>query len=80
MRLGIESIDIKEVQAGSRTCAENGVLYINLEELAELILKDRRIKSVEIDLVKPGDKVRILNIMDVIQPRCKIDKPDADFP
>jgi sarcosine reductase len=80
MRLEIESIDIKEIQAGSKTHAKKGVLEINLKELEELILRDPRIKSVDIDLVKPGDKVRILNIMDVIQPRCKIDKPDADFP
>jgi sarcosine reductase len=80
MRLEIESIDIKDIQAGSKTYGKDGVLYINLKELEELILRDPRIKSVEINLVYPGDKVRILNILDVIQPRCKIDKADADFP
>ena len=80
MRLEIESIDVKDIQAGSKTYAKEGVLYINLKELEELILRDSRIKSVDISLVYPGDKVRILNILDVIQPRCKIDKADADFP
>src|SRR4030067_3703072 len=80
MRLEIESIDIKDVQAGSKTCAKKGVLYINPKELEALILRDPRIKSVEINLVYPEDKIRILNILDVIQPRCKIDKADADFP
>jgi glycine reductase len=80
MRLEIESIDIKDIQAGSKTYGKDGVLYINLKELEELILRDPRIKSVDINLVYPGDKVRILNILDVIQPRCKIDKVDADFP
>ena len=80
MRLEIESIDIKDIQAGSKTYGKDGVLYINLKELEELILRDPRIKSVEINLVYPGEKVRILNILDVIQPRCKIDKSDADFP
>lgn len=80
MRLEIESIDIKDIQSGSKTYGKGGVLYINLKELEELILRDPRIKSVEVNLVYPGDKVRILNILDVIQPRCKIDKTDADFP
>lgn len=80
MRLEIESIDIKDIQSGSKTYGKGGVLYINLKELEELILRDPRIKSVEVNLVCPGDKVRILNILDVIQPRCKIDKTDADFP
>jgi hypothetical protein len=80
MRLEIESIDIKDIQAVPRTCAKGGVLYVNVKELEELILRDPRIKSVDVNLVNPGEKVRILNILDVIQPRCKIDKVDADFP
>ena len=56
------------------------MLHVNLKELEELILKDPKIKSVELDLVYPGDKVRVLNLLDVIQPRCKIDEADADFP
>jgi hypothetical protein len=80
MRLEIESVDIIDVQKGSKTYAENGVLYVNLEELEELILKDAKIASVEINLVYPGDKTRILNVQDVVQPRCKVDKKNADFP
>jgi len=80
MKLEIESIDIKDIQKASKTYADKGVLYINLKELEELILKDSRIKSVDINLIYPGQNVRVLNLMDVIQPRCKIDKIDADFP
>ncbi len=80
MKLEIESIDIKDVQEGSKTYAEGGVLHVNLRELEELILRYHKIESVEVNLVYPGDRVRILNLLDVIQPRCKIDKADADFP
>jgi len=80
MKLEIESIDIREIQSGSKTHAQEGVLRVNLKELEALILKDARIKSVDIHLVSPGQNVRVLNLMDVIQPRCKIDKVDADFP
>jgi hypothetical protein len=37
------------------------------------------LKSVDIHLVYPGDW-QIVNLMDVVQPRCKIDVQDADFP
>jgi hypothetical protein len=80
MRLEIQSIDIHDVQPGSKTYAKNRVLYVNLKELEEILLKDGRIKSVDIHLVYPGDKVRMVNLMDVVQPRCKIDKVEADFP
>jgi glycine reductase len=80
MRLEIESIDINDVQEGSKTYAQDGVLYINFKELEELILKDSRIKSVDINIVYPGDKTRILNVQDVVQPRCKIGQDNADFP
>ncbi|MFX0194638.1 MAG: glycine/sarcosine/betaine reductase component B subunit [Candidatus Hodarchaeota archaeon] len=80
MRLEIESIDIKHIQPGSKTFVEDSVLYIDLNELEELILRDERIESVDINLVYPGDRVRIVNLLDVIQPRCKLDKLDTDFP
>jgi len=80
MRLETQSIDIHDLQPGPKTYAKNRVLYVNLKELEEILLKDGRIKSVDIHLVYPGDKVRMVNLMDVVQPRCKIDKVEADFP
>lgn len=80
MRLEMESIDVQDVREGPRTYAENGTLFVHLDELREWILKDPRIQSVDLHLVYPGQNVRILNLMDVIQPRCKLDKTDADFP
>jgi len=80
MRLEIQSIDMKDLQPGPETCARDRVLYVNLKELEEIILRDGRIKSVDIHLVYPGDRVRIVNLLDVVQPRCKIDKVEADFP
>jgi hypothetical protein len=80
MRLEIESIDIYEIQEQGKTHVRDHVLYVNAGEIEELILRDRRIRSVEVNTVRPGDRVRIVNIMDVVQPRCKIDQFEADFP
>jgi hypothetical protein len=80
MRLQLDSIDIWDVRPSSTTRAEEHVLYVDLEELEGLILKDKRLAAVDIDMVYPGDRVRVLNLVDVVQPRCKLDKLDADFP
>jgi hypothetical protein len=80
MKLQIESIDIKGIEVGSMTTVSDHVLYINAQELEKIILKDNRIKSVEITIVNPGDNVRIVNVVDIIQPRCKIDRANEDFP
>src|SRR4030042_3009783 len=80
MKLEIQSIDIQDLKPESKTYAKDRVLYVNSKELEEILPKDRRIKSVDIHFVYPGDRVRIVNLMDVVQPRCKIDKVEADFP
>ena len=80
MRLEIESVDIKAVQEGDTTGVKDGVLTVNFKELQALLTEDSRIASVEIDLVHPGERTRVVNLMDVVQPRCKIDQYEADFP
>ena len=80
MRLSIESIAISKVTSdGDKTNAKKGVLNVNIEELKQKICEDSRISSVDIEILSPGDKVRILNVQDVVQPRCKIGG-DGDFP
>ena len=63
MRLEIQSIDIHDLQPGSKTYAKDRVLYVNLKELEEILLKDSRIKSVDINLVYPGERVRTQGVM-----------------
>lgn len=80
MRLEMESIKITDIQEADKTYVENGVLYINKKALEEEILKDEKIKSVEINIAKPGQNVRILNVQDVQEPRCKVGVEDCDYP
>jgi glycine reductase complex component B subunit alpha and beta len=73
MRLEIDSIAIKDLKESSTTSVKDGVLNVNLKELEELILKDIRIKSVDLNIVHPGEKTRMINVQDVVQPRYKVD-------
>lgn len=80
MRLELGHILIKDVQFGENTKVEEGILYVNKEELIQLIKEDEHISSVDVELARPGESVRITPVKDVIEPRVKVDGPGAIFP
>jgi len=80
MRLELNIINIKDIQFAERTAIRNGVLDINRQELQELLLKDKRLGKVDIELARPGESCRILQVCDVIEPRAKISGSGDDFP
>lgn len=80
MRLELGNIYIKDVQFGNETKVENGVLYVNKEELISIISEDEHLKSVDIELARPGESVRIMPVKDVIEPRVKVEGKGGIFP
>lgn len=80
MRLELGNIFIKDVKFGESTKLENGVLYVNKQELLNEIGGDERLKSIDIDIVHPGDSVRIIPVKDVIEPRVKVEGNGGIFP
>lgn len=79
MKLDLDIIRVKDVQFGPRTELRDHRLNINQAELQQLLLEDRRFASVEIALTHPGDRCRIVQVVDVMEPRAKTDG-GADFP
>lgn len=80
MKLELGRIFIRDVQFGTETRVEKGVLTVNREELRRLILADERLVEVTLDIAKPGESVRIIPVKDAIEPRVKVDGPGAIFP
>lgn len=80
MRLELGYVFIKDVQFGSESKVENGTLYVNKEELINLIKEDEHFESVDIELARPGESVRITPVKDVIEPRVKVEGPGGIFP
>lgn len=72
MRLELNIINISDVRFADKTAVTSGTLYINRAELQELLKEDKRLAEVEIELAHPGEKCRILQVLDVIEPRAKI--------
>lgn len=77
-QLGI--INIQDVAFGSTTEIKDGILTIKKEELVALIKEDERIATVEVEIAKPGERIRIVPVKDVIQPRGKVEGGDGVFP
>jgi glycine reductase len=73
LRLELGKILINDVQFGQTTKVENGTLYVNADEIKQLVKADERIKSVEVELARPGESIRITPVKDVIEPRVKLE-------
>lgn len=80
MRLELGHVLIKDVQFGSETKIENGVLTVNKQELIDLIKEDEHLASVDVEIAKPGESVRITPVKDVVEPRVKVEGPGGVFP
>jgi len=79
LRLEIGEINIKDVRFGEKCEIIDNILFINKEELINLI-DDDHFESVDIDIAKPGEETRITPVKDVIEPRVKVDEDLGMFP
>ncbi|WP_077369975.1 glycine/sarcosine/betaine reductase component B subunit [Anaerosalibacter sp. Marseille-P3206] len=80
MRLELGHINIKDVQFGSETKIDNGTLFVNKDEIISIVKEDEHFTSVDVELARPGESVRITPVKDVIEPRVKVEGPGGVFP
>ena len=80
MRLELGYVPISDIQLGEKSLVDGTTLFVNAEEVKALILKDERIASVQVDVARPGESVRITPVKDVIEPRVKVEGPGGIFP
>lgn len=80
MRLELGKIFIKDIQFAAETKVENGVLYVNKEELINEVSGDERIASIDLEIARPGEEVRIIPVKDVVEPRVKVEGKGGIFP
>jgi len=80
MRLEIGAVRIRDVQVGARTELRDHVAVIDPDELRALALQDSHFADVRVRVAKPGESVRIINALDVVEPRWKVAGPGGVFP
>ena len=76
LRLDMEIVHIKDIRFGAKTEVRSGILFINKQEMVEAIA-DPFFSSIDIDLARPGESVRIIPVKDVVEPRVKLDGKGA---
>lgn len=71
MKLELCDFPVRDARFGPRTELSDGVLTINKEEMARAVNEDGFFDEVRLDIARPGEAARIINVMDVMQPRFK---------
>lgn len=79
MRLQLDIIHIKDIQFAEKTSIDKGILFVNRQELQEILKEDKRLGQIGVEITHPGEKSRIIQVTDVIEPRAKKDG-GVDFP
>ncbi len=80
MRLELGTFPVTKVVFGERTKWDDGTLEVDAEGLARRIQQDYRITDARLELVSPGESVRITSVRDVIEPRIKVEGPGVCYP
>jgi glycine reductase len=80
LRLELGEINISDIKFADVSKVENGVLYVNAEEVKGIVLEDDRISDVKLELARPGEETRITPVKDVIEPRVKVGGDTGIFP
>lgn len=79
MRLQYDIVPVERVAFGETTQLRDGLLTVNREDLCRVLATDARLQSVDVQLANPGEACRIVDVFDVVEPRCKVDG-GANFP
>jgi len=79
MRLELHKHRIEDVKWGNTTEIQGHTLFINKEELIRALLKDSS-PIADVVICRPGEKVRITNILDIVEPRVKAKGGGEVFP
>lgn len=80
MRLELDIVNIKGIQFAEETEIVDGVIHINRDELRNLLQEDAKFDHVDIELARPGENCRIVQVHDVIEPRAKKSGSGEEFP
>ena len=80
MALELGTFEVTDVVLGSETAYRDGLLTIDPAEIRARVLQNPRFTDVTVDVVKPGERVRIHNVLDAAEPRARVSDPGSDFP
>ena len=78
--LELADFPVDDLRFGEKLRYAGRRLEVDEAELVEIASRDRRILSARLDIVRPGERVRVTGIRDVVEPRVKVDGTGQVFP
>ena len=72
MRLDLGLVHIDDIRFGAKTFIQDNILSINRQELISLLAQEPLFGSVAIELAHPGESCRIIRVLDVLEPRYRL--------
>jgi glycine reductase len=80
MRLELANFPVDAIKLGDRFHYQSGELTVNRGAIERAVLEETRIEAAWLEVVAPGDRVRITGIRDVVEPRVKVRGDGQVFP
>ena len=80
MHLELASYDVKDVVFSDSDGLVDGVLHVNKATLLEHLSEVSPFAALDVDIARPGESVRIVHALDVVEPRAKAPGPGRVFP
>ena len=80
MALSLAVHPVDRIHSSNKTKLESSSLSVKISELRGYLLEDRRLESVDLEIVHPGDRCRVGYVFDVLEPRAKAPGDGPDFP
>jgi hypothetical protein len=80
MRLEIGNFPVSDLRFGAQTRYDSGLLEIDRDELVDLITQDGKIPWADVDIVRPGHSVRLINLQDIFEVQIKTEGPGTVYP
>lgn len=80
MQLTLGTFEVRDVVLGETNRLREGCLEVNARELRERLLEDSLFADVTLVVARLGERKRILRVLDVIEPRIKVEGPGCAFP
>lgn len=80
MDLELAHYPVRSLSWGTNTEYREGELVVNREALRAELLAEPLIEDVELSIVRPGDRTRVLHVVDIIEPRWKDPQRGSAFP
>ena len=80
MRLELGTFQVRDLLFSDTTEYGDGVLRVSKDGLLEHISAETSFDAVDVEIVRPGERTRIVHALDVAEPRVKVSGPGCVFP